>query len=62
MREKKRIRKMMYLFLYLYPERELNPHNHYWLQDFKSCASTYSAIRAKKNLLNIPIQVCLGGV
>jgi hypothetical protein len=37
----------MKAFIVLYPERELNPHNHYWSQDFKSCVSTNSTIRAK---------------
>jgi hypothetical protein len=34
---------------FLYPERELNPHSHYWPQDFKSCVSTNSTIRATMN-------------
>ncbi len=34
------------LTLFLYPEWDLNPHRHYCLLDFKSSASTNSAIRA----------------
>ncbi len=29
-----------------YPEWESNPHGHFWPQDFKSCVSTSSTIRA----------------
>ena len=37
-----------------YPGRDLNPHGHYWPQDFKSCVSTNSTTwaslkRSKKN-------------
>jgi hypothetical protein len=32
---------------FLYPGRELNPHDHYWPQDFKSCVSTNSTTRAE---------------
>ena len=34
------------LTLILYPEPESNRYSHFWLLDFKSSASTYSAIRA----------------
>ena len=30
-----------------YPGRELNPHDHHWPQDFKSCVSTNSTTRAE---------------
>lgn len=30
----------------MYSERESNPHDHYWSQDFKSGVSTYFTIRA----------------
>ena len=33
----------------LYSERDLNPHNRIWSQDFKSCVSTDSTIRADLN-------------
>ena len=51
---------------FTYSERESNPHDHCWSQDFKSGVSTYSTIRAavfgkrrdksNKNLLiyNVP--------
>ena len=51
---------------FAYSERESNPHDHCWSQDFKSGVSTYSTIRAavfgkrrdksNKNLLiyNVP--------
>ena len=38
----------------MYPGRDLNPHDHYWSQDFKSCVSTNSTTWAnfkKKPLL-----------
>ena len=34
------------LFGLRYSERESNPHDHCWSQDFKSGVSTYSTIRA----------------
>jgi hypothetical protein len=36
-----------------YPEPESNRHGHYWPLDFKSSASTYSAIRALSRLIVI---------
>ncbi len=35
----------------MYPGRELNPHDHYWPQDFKSCVSTNSTTRANQGTL-----------
>ena len=44
---KKRKNKIKNLFLpFLYPEPGSNRHGHYWPLDFKSSASTNSAIRA----------------
>ena len=36
----------------MYPGRDLNPHDHYWPQDFKSCVSTSSTTRAIDIMLN----------
>src|SRR5690606_8497299 len=41
------------LTLFLYPMRELNPHDHYWPQDFKSCVSTSSTTRASVARLDL---------
>ena len=35
----------------VYPEPESNRHGHFWPLDFKSSASTYSAIRAGADLV-----------
>ena len=41
-----------------YPERELNPHNHHWSQDFKSCVSTNSTIRAERIYRFVDLLIC----
>ena len=52
LQDKKKKKQMKILFLpFLYPEPESNRHGHYWPLDFKSSASTYSAIRASCRLL-----------
>src|SRR5687768_17422621 len=36
----------------LYPGRDLNPHSHFWPQDFKSCVSTDFTTRASGHSTN----------
>jgi hypothetical protein len=43
----------------MYPERELNPHSNYLPQDFKSCVSTNSTIRALTKEQQRTLRACL---
>ena len=40
----------LYILFQLCSERESNPYGHFCPQDFKSCVSTYSTIRAERNI------------
>jgi hypothetical protein len=44
------------LTLFLYPGRDLNPHEHFCSQDFKSCVSTNSTTRADMFLIETALR------
>ena len=44
-----------------YPGRDLNPHSHFWPQDFKSCVSTNFTTRASPAIAGAVMRVSSDG-